>query len=191
VGLGIASVNFPSPSPFPRYDYTVPATATQSGEFFLFGGVVDDKPRKDLYRFSARDRSATLLQTAGDIPSRRFGPASALVSNILFVWGGHTNRNKNAGNAESHDNGLYKLNLGVLPLNQYLANLSLHAFCSKGSREWTRVDVQGQCPVGRYGHTITAVGSKLFLFGGQVDALYMNDLWSFDFDSREIAYRYP
>lgn len=117
VGLGIASVNFPSPSPFPRYHYAVPATATQSGEFFLFGGLVDDKPRKDLYRFSARDRSATLLQTAGDIPSRRIGHASALVSNMLFVWGGHIYKN-NTGrkNVEGHDNGLYKLNLGAYDL---------------------------------------------------------------------------
>jgi hypothetical protein len=117
IGLGTTSVNFPSPSPFPRYRYAVPATATQSGEFFLFGGLVDDKPRKDLYRFSTRDRSATLLQTAGDIPSSRIGHASALVSNMLFVWGGHTYKNNIGGtNVEGYDNGLYKLNLGAYDL---------------------------------------------------------------------------
>ena len=117
VGLGLASVNFPSPSPFPRYYYAVPATATQSGEFFLFGGLVDDKPRKDLYRFSTRDRSATLLQTAGDIPSRRIGHASALVGNMLFVWGGHTYKNNIGGEIiEGHDNRLYKLNFGAYDL---------------------------------------------------------------------------
>jgi hypothetical protein len=113
LGLGITSVNFPSPSPFPRYDYAIHATATQSGEFFLFGGLVHDKPHKDLYRFSTRDRSATLLQTAGDIPSSRSGQASALVNNMLVVWGGNTKRNKNVRHAEGYDNRLYMLNLGT------------------------------------------------------------------------------
>ena len=72
---------------------------------------MDGKPLKDLYRFSTRDRSATLLQTAGDIPSRRSGHASALVSNVLVLWGGNTKRN---GHTEDYDKRLYTLNLGMV-----------------------------------------------------------------------------
>ena len=90
----------------------MPATATNSGELYLFGGLVREIPRNDLYLVHARELSATLIQTGGEVPSPRVGHASAIVSNVLIVWGGDTKADLKARQSEKQDDGLYLLNLG-------------------------------------------------------------------------------
>lgn len=111
---GVTAPTSPSPSPFPRYGHSLPAASTQNGELLIFGGLVNDVPRNDLYSFNTRELSVTLLQTAGEVPSPRVGHASALVSSVLIVWGGITKSSESPGSSDTQDDGLYLLNLGKL-----------------------------------------------------------------------------
>jgi len=111
---GVAPPTSPSPSPFPRYGHALPATATTNGDLFLFGGLVREAARNDLYSFSTRDMTSTLLQTAGELPSARVGHACALVSNVLIVWGGDTKADIKSKQTDKQDDALYLLNLGAI-----------------------------------------------------------------------------
>jgi hypothetical protein len=82
---------------------------------------VHDSARNDLYVFSTRDLSATLLQTSGEIPSPRVGHAGALVSSVFLIWGGDTNTGGQEASNEPQDDSLYLLNLGTLNFSILLA----------------------------------------------------------------------
>jgi hypothetical protein len=101
------------PSPFPRSDHTLTATATATGEFLLFGGWVHGCARNDLYMFSTRDFSTTLLQTSGEVPSPRFAHGAALIGTTLLIYGGRPDFENQ--NVLDHDS-LYLLNPGTSDL---------------------------------------------------------------------------
>ena len=59
------------------------------------------------------------------------------------------------------------------------------------SREWTRIVIDGPGPGGRYCHTMTLVGSKLFVFGGRTDKRRLNDTWVLDLNYCTLPPRFP
>ena len=59
------------------------------------------------------------------------------------------------------------------------------------SYEWTRVVVNGFGPSGRCYHTVTLVGTKLFIFGGKIGKTTVNDMWALDLNTRTIAFASP
>ncbi|KAF8492369.1 hypothetical protein F5888DRAFT_909631 [Russula emetica] len=151
------------PSPFPRRFHALSTIATAAGELFLFGGKIHDGIHNDLYVISTRDFSTTLLQTSGNVPNPRYGHCAVLTSTILLIWGGFTNFSDQVMQNQAHDDSLYLLNLV--------------------SREWTRLVIDGPGPGGRYYHTMTLVGSKLFVFGGRTAKRRFNDIWALDLNS--------
>ncbi|KAM0789070.1 hypothetical protein ACM66B_003133 [Microbotryomycetes sp. NB124-2] len=161
-----------SPAPFPRYGHSVnPVASHATGELFIFGGLVQNEVKNDLYVLHCAPLSTQpgqtplnplplnvgLVATSGEIPGPRVGHASVGVGNVLIVWGGDTKSSPE----DVQDDGLYLLNLST--------------------KEWTRVKVSGPVPEGRYGHAAAMVGSRFFVFGGQKDdGGFLNDLVWFD-----------
>ncbi|SCV70632.1 BQ2448_3394 [Microbotryum intermedium] len=166
-----------SPPPFPRYGHSVnPVAAASTGELYIFGGLVQNAVKNDLYVLncagvgantpsnlpsassaSSSSISIGLVETRGEVPGPRVGHASVGVGNVLIVWGGDTKSRPE----DLQDDGLYLLNLST--------------------KEWTRVKTIGPAPEGRYGHAASMVGSKFYIFGGQKDdGGFMNDLVWFD-----------
>lgn len=166
-----------SPPPFPRYGHATNQATGSNHEVYIFGGLVRDSVKNDMYIMRIEpvqiQRSsgikmdialnATLVQTSGHAPLPRVGHAAVLVSNVFILWGGDTKMRAE----DPQDEALYLLNLN--------------------NREWTRVlapGVQGAPgPVGRHGHTLSIIGSNLFVYGGQVDDEYYDELWRFDLNT--------
>jgi hypothetical protein len=59
------------------------------------------------------------------------------------------------------------------------------------SRDWTRVTVHGPAPIGRYGHAAAIVGTVFFVFGGQVDGAFLDDIWAFDLNTCKFESWFP
>lgn len=81
----------------------------------------------------------------GTLPPSRTNHAAAAVGSKMFIFGG--NNNNEHGNYQVLDD-LYMLDTTTMT--------------------WSRPQTTGDRPSARSGHTLTAIGSKLYLFGGGV-----------------------
>ena len=108
----------PQPFVFPRTDFALSTSGSSKAGLNLFGGLVHDRAKNDVYSISVNDRSVTRLYTIGDMPPPRFGQKSAFAGSVVVVWGGDTmsaSSNQLRASAK-YDNGLYFLNLGTFQL---------------------------------------------------------------------------
>ncbi|KAI1818622.1 hypothetical protein GGS20DRAFT_594587 [Poronia punctata] len=146
------------PSPFPRYGAAVNSVSSKEGDIYIMGGLINSSTVKgDLWIIEAGGNLACYpLATTAEAPGPRVGHSSLLVGNAFIVYGGDTKIDEN----------------DVLDETLYLLNTS--------TRQWSRALPAGPRPSGRYGHSLNLVGSKIYIFGGQVEGYFMNDLSAFD-----------
>ncbi|KAF9581632.1 Negative regulator of mitotic exit, partial [Lunasporangiospora selenospora] len=52
-----------------------------------------------------------------------------------------------------------------------------------GRREWNRPQLDGALPTPRHSHTGCSVGTIMYIFGGQIDGYYLDDIVAFDMKS--------
>lgn len=121
------------------------------------------------------------ISTTGDGPGPRVGHASLLVGNAFIVFGGDT---KLADNDDLDDT-LYLLNTceQSSPSPRHMPKTNV----PPATKHWSRALPQGPRPTGRYGHTLNILGSKIYIFGGQVEGFFFNDLVAFDLNSLQSS----
>ncbi|TQV93112.1 cell polarity protein (Tea1) [Cordyceps javanica] len=154
-----------NPSPFPRYGAAVNSASSKEGDIYMMGGLINSSTVKgDLWMIEAGgSMSCYPLSTTAEGPGPRVGHSSLLVGNAFIVYGGDTK-------IEDAD---------VLDETLYLLNTS--------TRHWSRALPAGPRPSGRYGHSLNILGSKIYIFGGQVEGYFMNDLSAFDLNQLQMA----
>jgi len=114
----------------------------------VFGGYDGHGSNFDLATFDPYARSWTNVPKAaqkGTPPSSRTNHAAAAVGKNMYIFGG--NNNNEAGQYQ------------VLDDLTMLDTLTM---------TWSRPKTTGTAPCARSGHTLTAIGKKLYLFGGGV-----------------------
>jgi N-acetylneuraminic acid mutarotase len=124
-------------------------TSTLVGsKVYVFGGFDGHGTNFDLASFDPYTRTWTNVPKSaqkGVPPPSRTNHASASVGKNMYIFGG--NNNNEAG--------------------QYQVLDDLHVLDTH-TMTWTRPKTSGQAPCARSGHTLTAIGKKLYLFGGGV-----------------------
>ncbi|KAK4145795.1 uncharacterized protein C8A04DRAFT_10340 [Dichotomopilus funicola] len=152
------------PSPFPRYGAAVNSISSKEGDIYVMGGLINSSTVKgDLWLIEAGANMACYpLGTTAEGPGPRVGHSSLLVGNAFIVFGGDTK-------IEDED---------ALDETLYLLNTS--------TRQWSRALPNGPRPSGRYGHSLNILGSKIYIFGGQVEGYFMNDLAAFDLNQLQM-----
>ncbi|KAK9468358.1 hypothetical protein V1512DRAFT_221659 [Lipomyces arxii] len=147
-------------SPMPRHGHSTSTAPSKSGQIFIFGGMRGTTAKNDLWVIESDSYGVRQLQSVADLVSPRSGHASEIVGNAFIVFGGDT---RYAGSKEKPDDSVYFMNI-----SSYL---------------WSKPSATGQKPCGRYGHTLSAIGSRVYIFGGQVDSQYFNDMFAFNLGS--------
>lgn len=115
---------------------------------YVFGGFDGHGTNFDLATFDPYARSwcnVTKAAQKGIMPPSRTNHAAAAVGKNMYIFGGNNN----------NEEGKY----------QVLDDLNM---LDTVTMTWSRPKTTGTAPCARSGHTLTAIGKKLYLFGGGV-----------------------
>lgn len=172
----------PNQSPFPRYGAASNALASPKGDVYLMGGLINGTMVKgDLWIVETNGSGfiCTPIATLAEGPGPRVGHRALLVGNAFIVFGGDTKVEE----MDVLDDTLYLLNTCELTANEDAEDVESTTDPKLATKNWSRALPAGPRPAGRYGHTLNILGSKIFIFGGQVEGHFFNDLVAFDLNA--------
>lgn len=142
--------------PSPRFGHSANYIAARDGELFIMGGIRDMDILDDIWVIDTNMLTGYQLVTDGAKVGPRVGHASLVLGNAHVVFGGDTKIHE----TDPLDDNLYLLNTSSL--------------------KWTVAQTVRPRPCGRYGHSLSNLGARIYVFGGQVDDMFFDDMWAFD-----------
>ncbi|CEI92921.1 hypothetical protein RMCBS344292_07168 [Rhizopus microsporus] len=136
----------------PRFGHG--ATMVDSQYLLVFGGYHKGNTKKNLFLIDTNTLSATSIQATGDIPSPRSFTAITCINGLVLLFGGEP----------------------IIAGDQWDSELYI---LYTNSKQWSKIRVNSDMPRGRSGHTISAHNGKMYVWGGQHQGQYLNDLLIF------------
>ncbi|KAI8824550.1 uncharacterized protein EV422DRAFT_492944 [Fimicolochytrium jonesii] len=158
----------------PRYEHAaviIPGSESAASQLLVMYGAGNDGLLNDVWTFDLDKQQWTSLCTKGTAPSARTLRSVAAIedqrsgSRRVYIFGGGAEHDKAVD-----DGCVYCFDVGGLIME------ATHSVID---------ETQQPAPAPRLGHTFTAVGTKIYLFGGMAGDVTFDDVWVFDTVSRE------
>ncbi|KAI8099531.1 uncharacterized protein BX664DRAFT_354935 [Halteromyces radiatus] len=128
---------FPQGSaPLPRSNH---CSVLFDSKMFVFGGSDNDKLFNDIWVYDIPLKKWACLSPVGFIPSPRHYCSVSLVNGVIYIHGGKDEKGQEL---------------------QDLYGFKIKNHC------WYMFQNMGQAPSARFGHTMTPIGTKLYIIGG-------------------------
>ncbi|KAF9349757.1 Negative regulator of mitotic exit [Mortierella sp. AD094] len=141
-------------NPFPRFQHTSSVTVNGT-DIFLYGGSQRGTTKSDLFVIDSISLQCQAIDAAGaDPPMAKSGHTAVNIGQYIIYFGGW---NSITGQCDD----------------------SLHVLHTI-RKEWNKPAIQGPLPTPRHSHTGCNVGTIMYIFGGQVDNFYLDDIAAFD-----------
>lgn len=131
-------------APYQRYGHTA---VVYKDKIYIWGGRNDDAADNALYCFDPETGMWSLLETNGTVPGARDGHSACVVhsrySDSMYIFGGFEE--------------------GIDRFSQEVYSLDFKTM------RWTYLMTSGQPPSYRDFHSATAIGNRMYIFGGRGD----------------------
>ncbi|KAF8938616.1 Negative regulator of mitotic exit [Dissophora ornata] len=144
-------------NPFPRFQHTSSVTVNGT-DIYLYGGSQRGATKDDLFLIDSVSLQCQAVAAAGsDPPMAKSGHSAVNIGQYIIYFGGWDSM---TGRCDD----------------------SLHVLHT-ARKEWNKPSIQGTLPTPRHSHTGSSVGTTMYIFGGQVDNFYLDDIVAFDMKS--------
>ena len=165
--------------------------ASKDGDIYMMGGLINGSMVKgDLWiiDYGPGNLSCYPIATVSEGPGPRVGHASLLVGNAFIIFGGDTKMEDSdpLRRTECASRQSRRLHPSRLDGDSFLRRSAARRAASAtfvGIGAESRAVPPGPRPAGRYGHSLNILGSKIYIFGGQVEGCFFNDLIAYDLNA--------